>query len=330
MDRRGRASARREPPSTRRRRRGWRRPTSPPTWSSSSRSCRGRWAASTRARKASPSRCGRPSTITTCRSASRRMRRPRSEQLGDGGGHVGGGVARRQAGHARVVVQRRREADRVARSVRAAAPDARPGEGAGGSAGADRRRSRHRLGAGGRPWRGGGAALAAFMLERVRYVLEQRGFEARNVRAVTHGDIGSRESARRAPGARSAAGVHDLGRSSRSSRRRSSASATSPGVAGRGSARISRALTEPAEEALLPGARTASAGDRGGRRRAATIAAGSPKRRIRPGRRQVLHGRVRHGRRPALRTARLTLMKRLETLILRLGDIWEIVAEKQA
>jgi glycyl-tRNA synthetase beta chain len=37
----------------------------------------------------------------------------------------------------------------------------------------------------------GGPALAAFMLERVRYVLEQRGFEARNVRAVTHGDIGS-------------------------------------------------------------------------------------------------------------------------------------------
>jgi glycyl-tRNA synthetase beta chain len=33
---------------------------------------------------------------------------------------------------------------------------------------------------------------------------------------------------------------------------------------------------------------------------------------------------------PTLRTARLALMKRLESLILRLGDISEIVAEKQA
>jgi glycyl-tRNA synthetase beta chain len=37
---------------------------------------------------------------------------------------------------------------------------------------------------------GGGpdAALQTFLVERLRYVLEQRGFDARNVRAVTHGD----------------------------------------------------------------------------------------------------------------------------------------------
>ena len=35
----------------------------------------------------------------------------------------------------------------------------------------------------------GGEALAAFLLERLRYLLEQRGFDARNVRAVTHGDV---------------------------------------------------------------------------------------------------------------------------------------------
>ena len=53
------------------------KPTSLPTWCSSSPNCRGRWAASTRGRKASPSRSGRPSTITTCRSASKRTLRRR-------------------------------------------------------------------------------------------------------------------------------------------------------------------------------------------------------------------------------------------------------------
>ena len=37
----------------------------------------------------------------------------------------------------------------------------------------------------------GAAALLPFLLERVRYVLEQRGFDARNVRAVTHGEVGA-------------------------------------------------------------------------------------------------------------------------------------------
>jgi glycyl-tRNA synthetase beta subunit len=36
-------------------------------------------------------------------------------------------------------------------------------------------------------WRG---ALDAFLLDRLRYVLEQRGTDVRNVRAVTHGDLG--------------------------------------------------------------------------------------------------------------------------------------------
>ena len=35
------------------------------------------------------------------------------------------------------------------------------------------------------------AALQTFMLERLRFVLEQRGFDARNVRAVTHGHVGA-------------------------------------------------------------------------------------------------------------------------------------------
>ena len=36
---------------------------------------------------------------------------------------------------------------------------------------------------------GGPSALSNFLLERLRYVLEQRGFDARNVRAVTHGSV---------------------------------------------------------------------------------------------------------------------------------------------
>ena len=47
------------------------------TWCSSFRSCRARWAASMPARKGSRRPCGRPSTITTCRLASRRTRRRR-------------------------------------------------------------------------------------------------------------------------------------------------------------------------------------------------------------------------------------------------------------
>ena len=45
---------------------------------------------------------------------------PTTRAARQGRGHVGGGVARRQAGHDRRPVRRRREADRIARSVRAA------------------------------------------------------------------------------------------------------------------------------------------------------------------------------------------------------------------
>ena len=82
VDRRGGVRASRRPRRRRRGRPGSPRPISPPTWSSSSPSCRGRWAASTPARKGSRKRSGRRSTTTICRSASRRMRRRPKEQLG--------------------------------------------------------------------------------------------------------------------------------------------------------------------------------------------------------------------------------------------------------
>ena len=68
--------------SGRARRRGWRKPISRPTWSASSPSCRARWAASMRAPRGSPKKCGRRSTSTTCRSVSRPTRRRPRAQLG--------------------------------------------------------------------------------------------------------------------------------------------------------------------------------------------------------------------------------------------------------
>ena len=122
---------------TPRRRDAWRRRISPPTWCASSPSCRAPWAASTPARRASPRRCGRRSTTTTCRWRSKPDAPPTRAQLGAGGRDVGGGVDRRQARHAGRAVRGRRAPDRLARSVRAAATGARAVPRARRSAGAD-------------------------------------------------------------------------------------------------------------------------------------------------------------------------------------------------
>jgi len=175
----------------------------------------------------------------------------------------------------------------------------------------------------------GGQALAGFMLERVRYVLEQRGFEARNVRAVTHGDIGS---------------VSPL-----IARRKldvlpeftTSSEFTQLATAFKRVRNIARELPAGASEDLSPLNEPAEVALRDELERRqqvieAAIAAGDY--------RKAFAEAAKFG--PAvdrffadvfvmvddqtLRTARLALMKRLEALILRLGDISEIVAEKQA
>ena len=93
-----------------------------------------------------------------------------------------------------------RAADRVARSARPAAAGAGRGEDPGGPAGADgTRRPRRRSAvcstrAGGavrRLRRGRGRRCMAFMADRLAYLLEQRGFDVRSVRAVMHGDAGT-------------------------------------------------------------------------------------------------------------------------------------------
>jgi glycyl-tRNA synthetase beta chain len=174
----------------------------------------------------------------------------------------------------------------------------------------------------------GGDALRPFLLERLRYVLEQRGFDTRNVRAVTHGDadglspLVARRKLEVLPEFTSSAGFTQLATAFK--RVRNIAKELPAGA----SADLS-ALKEPAEVALR---------DELERRQQtieAAIAAGDYRR--------AFAEAAKFG--PAvdkfftdvfvmvdderLRSARLALMKRLESLILRLGDISEIVAEKQ-
>ena len=175
----------------------------------------------------------------------------------------------------------------------------------------------------------GDAARWVFLLERLRYVLEQRGFEGRNVRAVTHGE---------------AAGISPL-----IARRKlevlpeftSSPDFTQLATAFKRVRNIARELPAGASEDLSPLTEPAEVTlrDELVRRRQViedAITAGDYRR--------AFAEAARFG--PAvdkfftdvfvmvddekLRGARLALMKQLESLILRLADISEIVAEKQA
>ena len=107
----GRRSRRR--PSARR---CWPRPTSSPAWSASSPSCRASWAATTPQRRASPPRSPTPSATTTRpRAPTTAARRPEQRRRGPG----------RQARHARGLLRRRHQPDRLQGSVRAAPRRAR-------------------------------------------------------------------------------------------------------------------------------------------------------------------------------------------------------------
>jgi glycyl-tRNA synthetase beta chain len=175
----------------------------------------------------------------------------------------------------------------------------------------------------------GGPALAAFMLERVRYVLEQRGFDARNVRAVTHGDIGSispliaRRKLEVLPEFTTSAEFTQLATAFK--RVRNIARELDPG-AGADTA----GLKEPAELALLKELEQRqqvieSAVAAGDFRRGFAEAA-----KFGPAVDKFFTDVFVMAEDQGLRFARLSLMKRLENLILRLGDISEIVSEKQA
>jgi glycyl-tRNA synthetase beta chain len=175
----------------------------------------------------------------------------------------------------------------------------------------------------------GASTLRPFMLERVRYLLEQRGFDPRNVRAVTHGDVDAlsplvaKRKLEVLPEFTSSAEFTQLATAFK--RVRNIAKELPAGASGDLSV-----LKEPAEVAVRQ-----ELEDRGQRIEAA-VAAGDYRRgfaeaaKFGPSVDKFFADVFVMVDDPALRTARLALMKRLETLILTLGDISEIVAEKQA
>src|SRR5262249_37880798 len=168
-----------------------------------------------------------------------------------------------------------------------------------------------------------------FLLERARYLLEQRGFDARNVRAVTHGDP---DELRPLIARRKLEVLPEF---------TSSPDFTQLATAFKRVRNIARELPAGASEDLSllkepsEGALRAELDQRQQLLRAAVGAVDY---------RRAFAEAAKFGRSvdrfftdvfvmvddQPLRTARLALMKRLESLILRLGDISEIVAEKQA
>jgi glycyl-tRNA synthetase beta chain len=175
---------------------------------------------------------------------------------------------------------------------------------------------------------GGGEALRTFLLERLRYLLEQRGFDARTVRAVTHGDV---EAIAPLVARRKLEVLPELA---------SSAEFTQLATAFKRVRNIARelpadasqdlsALTEPAEIALRGelekrGDVIQRALEAGDYRRAFAEAA-----KFGPAVDQFFADVFVMVDDAVLKTARLALMKRLEAVILSLADISEIVAEKQ-
>jgi glycyl-tRNA synthetase beta chain len=168
--------------------------------------------------------------------------------------------------------------------------------------------------------------LRPFLLERVRYVLEQRGFDARNVRAVTHGEVDAlspliaRRKLEVLPEFTSSPDFTQLATAFK--RVRNIARELPAGASEDWSP-----LREPAEVALR--------GELEQRQQVieSAIAAGDYHRgfaeaaKFGPAVDRFFTDVFVMVDDQTLRAARLALMKRLESLILRLGDISEIVTE---
>jgi glycyl-tRNA synthetase beta chain len=173
-----------------------------------------------------------------------------------------------------------------------------------------------------------GSALQTFLLERLRHVLEQRGFDARNVRAVTHGDFDAlspliaRRKLEVLPEFTSSADFKQLATAFKRVR---NIARELPG----GQAADMAVLKEPAELALLKEleqrqqtieAAVASGDYRRGFAEAAKFGPAVDK---------FFTDVFVMVDDPALKTARLSLMKRLEQVILSLADISEIVPQSE-
>ena len=176
--------------------------------------------------------------------------------------------------------------------------------------------------------------LHEFMLERLRYVLEQRGYDARNVRAVTHAGaetspLIARRKLEALPSVVQTAAFQQLATAFK--RVRNIARELDDDVFGaeeKKHADLGKLLKEPAEKALLKemDARRAvieQAAKKGeGFGEAFAEAAG-----VGPAVDRFFTEVFVMAEDAQLRAARLRLMKRLERLILRLADVSEIVSE---
>lgn len=172
------------------------------------------------------------------------------------------------------------------------------------------------------------SAIYDFLLDRVRYVLEQRGFDVRNVRAVTSGDVrelGPLQARRKLevlPEFTDSEEFKQLALLFKRVRNIARNFSGDPNVASDG------LLKEPAERALIdelnqrrPVIESAVTAGQGYR---AAFAEAS---RFGPTVAKFFDDVLVMAEDPKLREARLALMKRLEGLILQLADISEMVPE---
>jgi glycyl-tRNA synthetase beta chain len=181
---------------------------------------------------------------------------------------------------------------------------------------------------------GGGpdTALQIFMLERLRYLLEQRGFDTRNVRAVTHGntdDLSPLIARLKLEVLPEFTGSPDFRQLAVAFKRVRNIARELSAEDARGAADLSTILKEPAELALLKELES----------RQQTIESAVASRDFRRGFADAAKFGPAVDRffvdvfvmvdDPVLRRARLQLMKRLEHLILTLADISEIVPQTE-
>jgi glycyl-tRNA synthetase beta chain len=172
-------------------------------------------------------------------------------------------------------------------------------------------------------------AMWAFLADRVRFVLEQRGYDSRNVRAVTHGDIKAlsplvaKRKLETLPEFTESEDFKQLaGLFKRVKNIAKNLDASAPDLGG--------TLSEPAEKALAaevdrlqPVVETAVASGTGYRKAFAEAA------RLGPAVAKFFDDVMVMTDEAKLRDARLRLLKRLEGLILQLADVSEIVPEEK-
>ncbi|MGE0042025.1 MAG: glycine--tRNA ligase subunit beta [Vicinamibacterales bacterium] len=182
------------------------------------------------------------------------------------------------------------------------------------------------------------AALWAFLGDRIRYVLEHRGADVRNVRAVTHGPVAdvsplvARRKLETLPEVAETAGFRQLAELFKRVRNiaRNLDQAAFEAAEARGPA-LASALVEPAERALneeiearrgaIEGAVAAGQGFREAFAEAAKFG---------PSVARFFDDVLVMAEDASLREARLRLMKRLEALILSLADVSEIVPQTES